>query len=140
MANYHRPRRSVYNPGYFGLAQHRHEFPRRSVYTPGYFGLADGAADAGASRQPAAESGSTEGDVAQKEIMDGYAQSLNLDINSQPIGPVLPTGEFDGTMPSENGEATDHRAGTPMLEQVAIWGTVGLLGYFLVGPFLGIKN
>ncbi len=137
---YKRPRRSVYTPGYFGLAQHRHEFPRRSVYTPGYFGLAD--TPTGGSSQP--------GDNAKDEIMDGYASTWGWDPSySQPSGPVTSTGD----RPSSNGNGEEEiqpngeepqtqsrPSGTPELEQIAIWGTVGLLGYFLIGPFLGLKS
>ncbi len=141
---YQRPRRTVYNPGYFGLGQ-----PRRSVYTPGYFGLAQ----------------ETPGEEATDEIMEGYLTTWGWDAASagHPVvqGPLLPSGEFHGEMPddsegandTENGENDTEngeeegtgpprrpRAGTPALEQIAIWGTVGLAAYFLVGPFLGLKQ
>lgn len=49
--------------------------------------------------------------------------------------------EGDAGAPLEGGTVSGLGAGkgSETLEQVAIWGTVGLLGYFLVGPFIGLK-
>lgn len=132
---YQRPRRTVYTPGYFGLGQ-----PRRSVYNPGYFGLAQ----------------ETPGEEAQDEIMEGYQTTWGWDAASagHPVvqGPLLPSGEFHGEMDGEGENDTENgeeegtgaprrgRAGSDTLEQIAIWGTVGLAAYFLVGPFVGLKQ
>ncbi len=74
----------------------------------------------------------------------------------QDEGEVEPTIDFNldkevAPLPSNNGQAHEPAfqgatvaglgagKGSETLEQVAIWGTVGLLGYFLVGPFIGLK-
>ena len=125
---YRRPRRTVLTPGYFGLGCPAGGCPRS-----GYSGLGD----------------ETPGKEAKDEIMNGYQATWGWDAESasHPTaqGPLLPSGEFYGEMPADpdsgkEKEDRTERAGTPALEQIAIWGTVGLLGYFLVGPFLGLKK